>query len=119
MLNFFLLYKYTITNFEKSSIVPVIFCCDGGDQFSGLDTRKIVRAKSFTRAIYSTQVVLLTKRTVKPKILTLFAFQKLEHTVFHIFCQHFIFAFRSKNKRAFKSKTSQPINNQDRRTVKP
>ena len=30
MLNFFLLYKYTITNFEKSSIVPVIFCCDGG-----------------------------------------------------------------------------------------
>ena len=28
-LNFFLLYKYTITNFEKSSIVPVIFCCDG------------------------------------------------------------------------------------------
>ena len=63
MLNFFLLYKYTITNFEKSSIVPVIFRCDGGDQFSGLDTRKIVRAKSFTRAIYSTQVVLLTKRT--------------------------------------------------------
>ena len=38
MLNFFLLYKYTITNFEKSSIVLVIFCCDGGS-VSGLDTR--------------------------------------------------------------------------------
>ena len=33
------------------------------DQFSGLGTRKIARAKSFTRAIYSTRVVLLTKRT--------------------------------------------------------
>ena len=52
MLNFFILYKYTITNIENSSIVPpVIFCCDGahadGDQFSGFDmranrTRKIV-----------------------------------------------------------------------------
>ena len=60
---------------------------------------------------------------MKPKISTFnsireqcssFAFHKSEPPVFHVFCQHFIFAFRSKNKRALKSKTSQPINNQVR-----
>ena len=55
MLNFFLLYKYTITNFEKSSIVPVIYLVVMADQFNGLDTsanrtRKIVHTCNLQHA---------------------------------------------------------------------
>ena len=48
-------------NFEKCSIVPAIFCCDGGSVQSCV---QFAHAKSFTSAIYSTHVVLLTKRAV-------------------------------------------------------
>ena len=66
MLNFFLLYKYTITNFEKSSIVPVIFCCDGGrDQFSGLDSACESHTQNCSHVRFTTRMLFCSRKGLR------------------------------------------------------